>query len=570
VDTPVWTQHAGAVYSSATGEWTWSHEVRFDGETFVDPSGAVHQVGSLPAGTAIPGTHWVVLGADAIRTKGGRTYHFRADGRVDFLAWANSTHPRIDYAWEGDVLRIRQCPSPAVPEPLCPAVLSVHLGPHGPLRVVDERSAAAGTTREALYTYDAEGRLETARTPFEVESGLAGTLYEYAPLFSLLTPQVTSEGERSEYAWEARRRLSRVTQIGEESPEHRFAYQVGSTGPARYEVVHTNPVGGETRYRMDGLRRVHEVLLATTGEQKSLAWSDDGLRPERVTDFDGATRRFLAWQDDDPVLVEEPSGNVLQVAYAPGAVDVDRPYARPVRTVVDSLGPVMVRTFDARGRPTSLTDGTGATRTWEYSEAVLDRVLLPWGGEVTYEAYGIHGGWVSARSSALPELPLRRLVDPVGNVRVPGAGLQQGGVLERRFDAGRTVASIRVAGSDALGAVVADDDVVISRRSDGGITEVTKPFQGRHEMEYDALGRVIRTCERVDGECRETAMEYDALGRVTRVERPNGMREVRPLRASCESSPLPGRRARGPPHHGLGRRPPGLEPRLGAQPGGVL
>lgn len=525
VDTPVWSQHMGAVYSSATGEWTWSHETSFDGVTFVDPSGAVHDVGALPAGSTIPGTHWVVVGPDAVRTKGGRTYHFDTDGRLDFLAWANTTHPRIDYAWEAGVLRIRQCPSSAVPESLCPPILTVHLGPDGPVRVVDERSAAAGTAREALYDYDAEGRLRTARTPFEVENGLPGTAYEYAPLFSLLTARVTSEGERIEYAWEAGRRLSRVTQIGEEYPEHRFAYHVGSAGPARYEVVHTNPVGGETRYRMDSARRVHEILLASTGEVKTFGWPQGGLRPEHITDFDGATRRFLAWQDDDPILVEEPSGNLLQIAYAPDAIDVDRPYARPVQTVVDSLGPVMVRAFDARGRVTSLTDGTGATRTWEYSEAVLERALLPWGGEVTYEAYGIHGGWVRARSSALPELPLRRLVDPVGNVRVPVAGLQQGGVLERRFDAGRAVASIRVAETDALGSVMAEDEVAISRRSDGAVTEVTKPFQGRHEMEYDALGRVIRTCERVDGECRDTTMEYDAMGRVTRVERPNGMRE---------------------------------------------
>lgn len=525
VDTPVWPQHVGAVYGSATGEWTWSYETSFDGETFVDASGAVHEVGGLPEGSAIPGTRWVVVGPRSVRTKGGQTHHFDAQGRLHHLTWANAEYPRIAYAWESDALRIRLCPSDAVPEALCPALFSVYLGPHGPLRVVDDRSAAAGMSREALYAYDASGRLEVARTPFEVENGLPGTRYEYAPLFSLLAAVVTSEGERVEYAWEAGRRLSRVTQVGEEFPEHRFTYRVGSTGPARYEVVHTNPLGGETRYRIDGLRRVHEILLVSTGERRSIGWPEGRLRPQQVTDFDGATRRFLAWEDDDPVLVEEPSGNVLQIEYAPFAVDREHPTARPLRSVVDSLGPVLFQSHDVRGRRTARVDGEGGARTWEYGEAVLERATLPSGTTFQYRAYGIHGHWVDAESSTLPEVPVRRRVDPVGNVRVPAAGLQWGGVLERRFDAARRVASIQLAGVDALGAVVAEGEVDFTRRSDGGITEVTKPFQGRHETEYDALGRPFRVCERVDGVCRETTMEYDAMGHVTRVERPNGMRE---------------------------------------------
>ena len=51
----------------------------YDGQNFLDDSGAVHDVSLLADGDAIPGTHWVKLDAQRVKTKGGLVHHFNAD-----------------------------------------------------------------------------------------------------------------------------------------------------------------------------------------------------------------------------------------------------------------------------------------------------------------------------------------------------------------------------------------------------------------------------------------------------------------------------------------------------------
>ncbi|HTG83305.1 MAG TPA: hypothetical protein VL853_00790, partial [Gemmatimonadales bacterium] len=90
VDTAVWPQAVGAVFNSANDQWQWSYAMAFDGAVFTDASGMRHDVAAVPNGMAIPGTHWVKVGPTTVKTKGGRTYRFDAQGRIDSLSWANT------------------------------------------------------------------------------------------------------------------------------------------------------------------------------------------------------------------------------------------------------------------------------------------------------------------------------------------------------------------------------------------------------------------------------------------------------------------------------------------------
>ena len=76
LDTLFGRLEVGAVYNSSTGFWSWPFGMRFDGLTFVDDTGAVHDLSSLVDGAAIAGTHWVKLDDQRIKTKGGFVYHF--------------------------------------------------------------------------------------------------------------------------------------------------------------------------------------------------------------------------------------------------------------------------------------------------------------------------------------------------------------------------------------------------------------------------------------------------------------------------------------------------------------
>jgi hypothetical protein len=58
IDTRVGSHALGAVYNSASGGWRWSHEMTYQGTTFVDDTGASFNLSSVASGTAIPGTHW--------------------------------------------------------------------------------------------------------------------------------------------------------------------------------------------------------------------------------------------------------------------------------------------------------------------------------------------------------------------------------------------------------------------------------------------------------------------------------------------------------------------------------
>src|SRR5262245_25700827 len=241
VDTAVWTQTVGAVFNSANDQWQWGDAMSLNGSVFTDASGMRHEL-VVPFGTAIPGTHWVRVSANTIKTKGGRTYRFDTQGRLDSLSWANTDYPQIKYVWQTGQLQTRLCMS-AIPIESCALIYTITLGPNGPTSVVDERSAEVGVTRRALYEYDALGRLAVAKSAFDVEKSLPGMRYEYHESTSRLAAIVNSEGERIEYAWDNAGHLVSVAQIGEGNPTHTFGYVQSLATPVNYTVRYTNPLG---------------------------------------------------------------------------------------------------------------------------------------------------------------------------------------------------------------------------------------------------------------------------------------------------------------------------------------
>jgi RHS repeat-associated protein len=499
----------GASYNSTDGAWLWSFQLRYDGASFRDPSGRLFELGELADGAAVPGSHWVRVDADTVKTKGGRAYHFDASGRLDRVTWSGSDYPRIRHVWHASSLEIAQCASALA----CAPFLRVELHADGrPLRAIDLRSG-----RSAEFAWDDSRRLAVARSPRDVALGLPGTRYEYAVGGSLLTAVTNSEGERIEYAWRTGPRIRSVTQVGEGNPTHLFAFHAKVAERDLYRTVHLNPLGGRTRYWLDGAGRVREIERPDTGELATLLW--EGARPVEVTDFDGATTR-IAWSDDDAVLIEQPSGNQLVVSYAHDALELRDPRLRPVARVEDSIGLVEERRYDARGRLLSIQNGEGEIASATWTDTALASATGALGARVEFPVRGVHGHWLVMEGDADDA----RIFDPVGNALVASTVSQLGGVLSRRYDADRNLAEIALAAS-AGGSVAGTAAVAIERRSDGRTVAVRRPGGADHELDYDAIGRPLVRRERVEGAFRATSFAYDAAGHLVARERPNGMRE---------------------------------------------
>ncbi len=163
IDTILGTHEIRAVYNAKTGEWLWNFQVTYDGATYVDPTGAVHDVSPIADGAAIPGTVYVKADADTIETKGGMAFHFDGNGQLSFVAWKTADYPRLQYTRTPTTLEISQCPS----QPACLPFYTIALNPDGnPLSVTDAR-----TGRVADFQYNGLDRLVVARDALAVVKG---------------------------------------------------------------------------------------------------------------------------------------------------------------------------------------------------------------------------------------------------------------------------------------------------------------------------------------------------------------------------------------------------------------
>jgi RHS repeat-associated protein len=508
IDTILGTWEIRAHYDSAGSGWLWSFQVSYDGGSFLDPTGATYDVSALADGDPIPGTVWIKVDADTIETKGGLGYHFDPQGRLDHVAWRSGAYPRIQYTWSAGSLEMASCTA----VDLCLAFYTVALNAAGrPLSVTDAR-----TGRVADFSYDVFGRLEVARTALEVAEDRPGTRYEYAPWSWRLTALTNAEGERIEYVWAAAGRIWRVVQMGEEKPWHEFRFRARDAD-GLYSTLHINPLGGQTLLFFDRQRRLRRVERTDAGETVQYTWS--GLRPSAIV-LPGGVATAFTWAGDDLATLTEPSGNVVELTPAPGALNLEDPFAPPLARIEDSLGLVEDRTYDAQGRLENVTNGESETVHVNRGAIVVDSITNAAGLTWSFPFYGVHGHWLEVQGATED----KRAFDPVGNATATSAGSQEGGVLTRGYDADRHLTTLNVAATEA-GSVVSQDAVTVTYRSDGRMEYVARPHGADHDFAYDTIGRLVEQREKVDGVWQATVFESDRAGNLTARERPNGMRE---------------------------------------------
>jgi RHS repeat-associated protein len=158
------------------------------------------------------------------------------------------------------------------------------------------------------------------------------------------------------------------------------------------------------------------------------------------------------------------------------------------------------------------------------ANGLVETITTPDGVVRHYSDHGEHGHALRIRIGEVEEV---RSFDAVGNRLRGSEGFEPlpGGLVERAFDEDRNLAGVLLGDMNPYGRVDTTAWISIERRSDGRPTAIRRPGGGDHEFGYDALGRLVETRERVDGQWRTTLHEYDPAGRPTAVERPNGMRE---------------------------------------------
>lgn len=510
IDTLLGTQDFGETYNSGLGRWVWKHQISYDGSLLIDSSGIQISLDGVADGDEVPGTAWVKVNSTRLRTKGGMLYTFDVDGRISHQHWATLDYPRIRYVFSSDRLVVEQCTSAS----LCTSFFDVSLRPDGrPISVVDTR-----TGRIAIYEYT-DDDLTRALTAQETEAGLQGTTFEYNAGGTLLLAMTNSEGERIEYAYVGKK-VTKIVQLGEGNPTHTFSYGVKQDGAGGlFPTTYTNPLGGKVAMLFDSEQKLREQEYIATGDRRLVDWND-GRRVVRDRLPSGATTNF-DYTVDDATTITLPSGNVLQVVYEPGALNLQDPLSRPIRRVEDSLGVVFANSFDAEGRIEVNTNGAGEVRSLAYGfSAFLDSYTNPSGITTTFSLYGVHGHWLESEGLQADT----RSFDEVGNALIRTVNGRSGGRLFRDFDAARNVVAWNAAATTD-GLVAETGTVALSRRSDGQPLYLSRPGGGDHQFQYDSIGRPSVRSEFVDGVWHDATFEYDAAGNMTAMELANGMRQ---------------------------------------------
>jgi RHS repeat-associated protein len=517
IDTRLGTVEVGATYNSTSEAWLWSFEVFYDGRLFVDPTGARYDVAGLESGEAIPGSVWVRLDASRLRTKGGLVHEFDATGRLAHIHWASSATPSLEFLAHpvGGTLRtteIRQCSQLES----CAPLFTLAYDAAGQFVAITDRAG-----RSAHFVWDAQHRLVAARDALDSAESWPGFRYEYVD--KKLTAITNSEGERLEYAYQEGR-VREVLQVAGQSPRHSFTYGGPTSGTGLYWTRHTDPLGGESVYRYDAQRRLHELENAL-GERSFWRWL--GRRVTREVSPSGLLR-IWNYTADDVSTETHSSGNVVRYAYAPHGVDRQHPFRRPVLRVEDDFGVLEERAYDARGRLVSITNGAGERTSFAYDLDEMLAATTDAAGVVSrFSEYGNHG---HPASKTRGSYTLRFEYDAVGNLvqgddRSFDSGPGLGGIVSRSFDEDRNVKAVVLSNLE-YGDVAQTDTLTIEHRSDSRRTRVRRPHGGDTEFRYDSLGRLSERRERVDGVWRPTRFERDSHGRLVALERPNGMQEA--------------------------------------------
>jgi RHS repeat-associated protein len=518
LDTLLGTQEIGAVYNSANGLWRWSFDMSYDGQLFVDASGAEHGLAGLAEGSPIPGTTWVKVDDSRIKTKGGLLHTFDpTTGRLTRVDWIGHEYPHLSFDVQlvsgvDRVVSVDQCRSY---EP-CRNLYQVEYDAHGCVERISDRA-----DRVALFDHDESCRPLIARDGLDVAKGWPGFRYAYTG--GRLTALTNSEGERIEYRYLDGRLVEAAAVSEEREWRVHFAYGRNVSTQLFFTLVRGQGIGRAT-YRYDSEGRLHELEDAV-GDVTRVAWG--GMRPVAITDPAGV-RDEWTYEDDDLVQATLATGNVVSLEYAPAERNRLSPSQRPLLRASDSLGTLVEYTFDQWGNVATMTNGAGELTLLDHSpEGTLGIVVTPWGEVTQIMDYGDHG---RARIVERGGFISYRYFDEVGNLLegdVTSGALNPGrpGIGRLGYDEDRNLTSIDLSGGSAEAPF---DNVMstlrIEHRSDGQRTRITRPFGGDAEFEYDSLGQLSERRERVDGEWRATRFERDRAGRVSAIELPNGMR----------------------------------------------
>jgi len=173
LETALGEEEIRPAYNSASNEWRFGFlDMTYDGVTFVDQTGATYDVTGVPEGSALPGSVWIVVDADTIMAKGGLVFEF-AGGALAERHRVGQACPRILYEGASPsgpiVIRQQDCNARGEWSALNTTLFTATVDADGRIAEVADRAG-----RTALYTYDVEGMLDTARDGLDALQGWPG------------------------------------------------------------------------------------------------------------------------------------------------------------------------------------------------------------------------------------------------------------------------------------------------------------------------------------------------------------------------------------------------------------
>jgi len=487
-----------------------------------------------------------ILTVYAFTDADGRIYHFERDAAGGFLPDrdAGLTLERLAFGFElqrhgGHAYRFdTEGRLIAVEDPL---------GNGATLSYQDGRLTAVHDVRGRevfALGYNAEGHIDRV-------TDLAGRSVDYEyDAYGNLTGVRQGGGELAGYVYNGYHGLMQKTNaVGE---TYRIDYQYPSRGIAGRVI---DPIG-TARFRQ-GLPLSGHVLTLRYEFERRLFW---------VTGYDGATRKYELNEAGKIVAEYDVDGGVETaketVEYLPDGTEKTTDAAGGVTLVmrdawgnvtrrVDGEGNETLTTYNAAGRPLSVTDPLGVTTRFSYDASGTLPVSIERASgrpeAVTtgygYSAYGdlestTVAGATTGMSYNAAGLPLT-VTDPLGNVsrfeydavgNLTAAVDAEGNRSVFGYDARRNL----LAATDPLGG-----KTLYSYNAAGRLLQVTDPmgrttrtesdFKGRvtavvdalgqrREFGYDGKGNLTRI---VDGEA-VTRMAYDRDSRLTAVTDPEG------------------------------------------------
>ena len=524
IDTRLGTRKVGAVYNTADDAWFWSFDISYNGAIFVDATGA--EYGYIWDPTAenrlFPGGHWIRVDQTRVRSTGGLTHEFRSNGTLEAIHWESAAYPRLEYLTTGiagkqRVVLVRQCLGISD----CASVYTVERDLSGRVTALQDRAG-----RRAEFSYDAEGRLATARDPLDLEQGWPGRRYTWWG--QRLVAVTNSEGERTEYEtrWSTGQVLT-VRQVGTPNRTQRFSYAptMGARplNEASRVMFHRDALGRSTKIVVDGHRRVREVHQPS-GAITRYKYTKSSFELTSIEHPDGTLTEW-EYVAENEIVRTDPNGNQVRMTFRlDDGENRDDLYRRPIERIEDDLGLVEERGY-ANGRLVWLENGEGERTTLSYDpNNAISSVTLPDGIVVAFDDYAEHGWPETVTVAGETE---QRVYDLVGNL-LSASGLdvqdtRPGGEIGRTYDGDRNPTIVFLMDAPASGPAV-QYAIQMAYRSDGQPLSITRPHGDDHEFVYDATGSRIERRERVDGVWVPTFFEVDRLGRNTAEILPNGMR----------------------------------------------